>query len=171
MKCIIGFKGKNNASYVLSNYLNESPYLLTNSFVGLKNDIELLNDNFDYVLMFGVDKNLKDSVRIESVAEKDNCRVVSRLDLNIILKRLKVEGIESSLSDKPTHYLCNEAYWYALRKFNGKVVFIHIPSLKNINQEFLDKMKLALGQIPSCRDELICLTDRKFQICTKAEED
>lgn len=145
MKCIIGFKGKNNASCILSNYLCESPYLLTNSFGGLKNDLEQMDNNFDYVLMFGIDKNLKDMVKIESVAQKENCRLVSSLELHDISKRLSAEGIRNSLSDKPTHYLCNEAYWYALRKFNGKAVFIHIPSIKNINEEFLIKMKLALG--------------------------
>ena len=54
---------------------------------------------------------------------------------------LEKAGIENSISDTPGHYLCNEAYWYALRKFNGKVVFIHIPTIKNIDDSFIDKMK------------------------------
>ncbi len=145
MKCIIGFKGKNNASYILANYLCEDPYLLTNSFDGLKKDIEKIDEKFDYVLMFGIDKNLKDKVRIENIAEKDNCRLSSNLCLNEISKQLSEVGIQNYISDNPTHYLCNEAYWYVLGKFNGKAVFIHIPSIKNMNEEFLKKMKLALG--------------------------
>lgn len=145
MKCIIGFKGKNNASSVLAYYLCESPYLLTNSYNGLKKDIEQLDNNFDFVLMFGIDKKLEDVVRIETVAEKDNRRRVSGLDLDDISKRLSAEGITNYISNRATHYFCNEAYWYALEKYNGNVVFIHIPSIRNMNEEFLKKMKLALG--------------------------
>lgn len=37
--------------------------------------------------------------------------------------------------------LCNAAYWYLLRKFDRKVVLIHIPSIKNLNEHFIDGMK------------------------------
>lgn len=141
----IGFKGKNNASAILVEYLSEKPYLLTNSFGGVKKDIESLADNYDYVLMFGVDNSLKDSVRIESVAEREGVCLLSDLDLNDISKRLSTVGVMNYISNTPTHYLCNEAYWFSLQKFQGKVVFIHIPTVKNISDVFLEKMKKALG--------------------------
>ncbi len=144
MKCIVGFKGRHNASYVLANFLCESPYLLTNSFDGLKRDIEKLHHDFDDILMFGVDKELKDRVRIEAAAERENRRLISDLDLIDISNRLSAEGIENSLSELPTHYLCNEAYWYMLEKFNRKAVLIHIPTIKYINEVFLKKMRSAL---------------------------
>ena len=112
----IGFKGKNNASSTLVGYLSENPYLLTNSFGGVKKDIDNLADDYDYVLMFGVDKNLKNSVRIESVAEREGICLKSDLDLNDISKKLNAIGVMNCISNNPTHYLCNEAYWFALQK-------------------------------------------------------
>lgn len=140
----IGFKGKNNASSTLAGRLSEKPCLLTNSFGGLKRDIEYLADDYDYVLMFGVDKNLKNSVRVESVAEREGIRLFSDLDLDDISKHLNAAGVMNYISNAPTHYLCNEAYWFALRKYKGKVAFIHIPTNKKINDTFFEKMKEAL---------------------------
>lgn len=143
-KLYIGFKGKNNASCVLAEYLCKTPYLLTNSFLGLKKDIEQLDCNFDYVLMFGIDKNLKDTVRIDAAAQREGYRLLSALNLDNISCCLNTVGIINYISFNPTHYLCNEAYWFALQKFYMKVVFIHISSIKNIDEEFLKKMKSAL---------------------------
>ena len=136
----IGFKGKNNASCILVKSISADSYLLTNSFEGLKKDIDLLSRSYDSVILFGIDKNLIDTVRIEKVAEKET-KEFSALNLDAISAQLDTVGISSYLSDKPTHYLCNEAYWYLLRKFNGRVVLIHIPSIKNINEKLIDGLK------------------------------
>lgn len=136
----IGFKGKNNASCILVKSISADSYLLTNSFEGLKKDIELLSRSYDSVILFGIDKNLFDTVRIEKVAEKET-KEFSALNLDAISAQLDTVGISNYLSDKPTHYLCNEAYWYLLRKFNGRAVLIHIPSIKNINEKLIDGLK------------------------------
>ncbi len=141
----IGFKGKNNASSILVNHLSESPYLLTNSFGGVKKDIESLAEAYDCVLMFGIDKNLKNSVRIERFAEREGIRLASDLDLDDISKHLSEVGVMNFVSNTPTHYLCNEAYWFALQKYNGRAVFIHIPTIKNASDDLGEKMKEALG--------------------------
>ena len=91
--------------------------------------------------MFGCDKNLKDSVRIERFAQKNNEKITSALDLENISKRLGNVGIKNIISDVTGAYLCNEAYWSALKKFNNKAVFIHIPTFKNIDDDFIKKMK------------------------------
>lgn len=144
-KLYIGFKGKNNASSTLVECLSESPCLLTNSFGGVKRDIECLPDNYDSVLMFGVDKNLKNTVRIERVAEREGIRLRSGLELEDISKRLEAAGVMNYISDTPTQYLCNDAYWFFLQKYKGKAVFIHIPTTKNIDHSFFEKMKEVLG--------------------------
>ena len=138
---LTGFKGKNNSSANLVQAISENYRLLTNSFEGLKKDIEEIDDNPVFLIMFGCDKNLKDSVRIERFAEKNGEKIASALDLENISKNLAAAEINNFISDSPSHYLCNEAYWHALRKFNGKVVFIHIPTIKNIDDSFIDKMK------------------------------
>jgi len=138
---LTGFKGKNNSSAKLVQAISENYRLLTNSFEGLKKDIEEISGDFDFLLMFGCDKNLKDSVRIERFAEKNGEKNTSGLNLKNISESLVKAGIENCISDTPGHYLCNEAYWHALQKFNGKAVFIHIPTIKNIDDCFIDKMK------------------------------
>ena len=126
----IGFKGKNNSSAILVNSLSQQNYLLTNSFSGVKRDIDGLSDGYDEVYLFGVDKYLTDSFRIELCAEKENVKLKSILDLNEIKEQLKAVGIKSTISHNATHFLCNEAYWHLLKKYHGRVALIHIPTIK-----------------------------------------
>ena len=127
----IGFKGKNNSSSILVNSLSSQGCLLTNSFAGLKKDIDNLSADYDEVYLFGVDKTLTDSFRIERSAERENTRLTTALDIKAVSERLSAAGIKSTLSDNPTHFLCNEAYWYLLEKYRGRAVLIHIPTIKN----------------------------------------
>ena len=143
-KIHIGFKGKNNASGILAKRISADSYLLTNSFDGLKRDIVLLNPAYDSVILFGIDKNLTDSVRIETVAEKDT-REFSSLNLEDLSTQLASAGVPNYLSTKPTRYLCNDAYWHLLRKYHGKAVLIHIPSFKNLNEDFIANLKRVFG--------------------------
>lgn len=63
------FKGKNNASFQLVSEIYGDKLYLTNSFDGLKRDIANQSEEYDFVIMFGIDKNLKNRIRIERVAE------------------------------------------------------------------------------------------------------
>jgi len=49
-------------------------------------------------------------------------------------------GIKCVVSELPTQYLCNAAYFNVLHKFDGKAVFIHIPSLKNMSENMTDRI-------------------------------
>lgn len=149
-KLYVGFKGKNNASSVLVKSISGNSYLLTNSFNGLKKDIELLDEIYDCIIFFGIDKQLKDGVRIEQAAEKDDIVCFSSMDLEGISACLNSVGISNEISNSPTHYLCNEAYWYLLQKFKGNVILIHIPSIKNMNGTFIEKMKQVFPEEEKC---------------------
>ena len=138
---LTGFKGMNNSSGKLVQAISQNYHLLTNSFDGVKKDIETINEDFDFLIMFGCDKNLKDSVRIERFAQKNGEKIASALDLKNISERLGNVGIKNVISDVAGAYLCNEAYWYVLQKSNRKAVFIHIPTLKNIDDDFINKIK------------------------------
>ena len=140
----MGFKGKSNASRIVAQEISDSHLLLTNSFEGLKRDIEGVPAGFCPAVIFGIDKNLKGFLRIESTAQKDGSRRVSSLDLESLAAKLNEAGLKSIISQEPTHYLCNEAYWHALGKFNQKAVLIHIPPLKHIDKAFIAKLKAAL---------------------------
>ena len=80
--------------------------MLTNSFEGLKRDIENLDYSYDCVILFGIDKNLVNAVRIEKAAEKET-KEYSLLNLENLSAQLNAVGISNHLSDMPTHYLCN----------------------------------------------------------------
>lgn len=137
-RLFVGFKGQHNASCILVNALSEKPHLLTNSFDRLEKDIEALPDA-DEVFLFGIDAKLKDAVRIEASAENNGIRRYSALDLSIIKQQVTDAGIFCTVVDRPTHYLCNAAYWHALDKY-PKAVFIHIPPKKYID-DLIDLIK------------------------------
>ena len=142
---LIGFKGKNNLSGELVKAPGREYCLLTNSFGGLKKDIDAIDAAYDSVVLFGVDKNLAGTVRIERTAEKDGIRCSSALDLEKMTDGFREAGLEAKVSETPTAYLCNEAYWHLLRKFGGRAVLIHIPTMKNADEFFVVKVQRALG--------------------------
>ncbi len=137
----VGFKGKNNASGKLAAVISSEHLLLTNSFEGLKKDIDLAGEEYDRVILFGVDKTLTSSVRIEKSAAKDDKKRNSELDLPDLIESIKAVEIEAEVSDNPKNSLCNDAYWQALTKYAGRAVFIHIPTIKYADEMFLDKLK------------------------------
>ena len=142
---------KNSSCVLVSELLKEFPlredgvlknfFLLTNSFEGVKGDIGAIEGSYDFVIMFGCDKSLKDCARLERSAEKDGVKCETCLDVKLLSETLARNGVENVISETPTQYLCNEAYWYALQKFERKAVFIHIPTLKNIDENLISKMK------------------------------
>ena len=142
---LIGFKGKNNLSGELVKAPGREYCLLTNSFGGLKKDIDAIDAAYDSVVLFGVDKNLAGTVRIERTAEKDGIRCSSALDLEKMTDGFREDGLEAKVSETPTAYLCNEAYWHLLRKFSRRAVLIHIPTMKNADEFFTAKVQRALG--------------------------
>ena len=142
-----GFKGENNSSRILVQTLSNDPILLTNSFGGLKKDIGNIKDDFDLMLMFGCDKELKGSVRIERFAEKNGEKIASAMDLENISENFEKAGIRNIISESPGYYLCNEAYWCALQRFNRKTVLIHIPTIKNTDEDFISKMRKFVSYI------------------------
>lgn len=139
----VGFKGKNNSSSILVKQLSDEIFLLTNSFEGVRRDIGSLVEKYDLLIMFGVDKTLTSEIRIEKKASKNGETLVSDVELKRLVKKFDSAGLSAIVSDEPTAYLCNEAYWYALNKFSGRAVFIHIPTIKNIDESFIKKMKAA----------------------------
>lgn len=140
----VAFKGKGNSSNKIISSFTGDKLFLTNSFMGLKKDIDGINNTYDLVFMFGLDKSLKGEIRIESVAVKDDVRLYSDMDLDAIKVKLNNYGISAAIGNTPTKCLCNEAYWYMLRKYNNHVVFFHVPSIKYISEAFLVKVQKAL---------------------------
>ena len=108
----------------------------------LKRDIDLLRTSYSCIILFGIDKNLIHTVRIESIAKKET-KIVSTMNLRTISSQLTNVGVVNFISNKPTSYLCNEAYWHLLRKFHGNAVLIHIPSSKNASETLMEKLRMV----------------------------
>ena len=124
--------------------INGEKLFLTNSYNGLKKDIDNINGTYDLVYMFGLDKRLKGNVRIDCVAQRGDACLYSDVDFNSIAMNLSQNGIITNIGNTPTQYLCNEAYWYMLRKFNCHVIFFHVPSIKYITENFIEKIRSVL---------------------------
>lgn len=140
----VGFKGKGNSSNKIVNSIIGEKLFLTNSFDGLKRDIENISKSYNSIYMFGLDKSLKGTVRIESAATRNNTTLHSALNLNALVEILNNNGIDASIGNNPRKSLCNEAFWYMLEKFKNKAVFFHIPSISYVNENFIKRMKSIL---------------------------
>lgn len=134
MKVLLtAFYGKYNASNLLVNMIdaNVDKLILTNSFIKLEKELNNISlDRYDLILMFGINKFLKDEIRLEQVA-KLNDQLESSLDL-LSLKSICDKYIKTSINKIPTKYLCNSAYYHTLKK-NRNTLFIHIPGFSKIS--------------------------------------
>lgn len=140
----VAFKGEGNSSNKIVRNLSGDTLFLTNSYDGLRRDIESVAGTYDLIYMFGVDKTLKGTIRIEQVAQKGDVCLYSNMDLNCIVRKLNENGISANVGNTPTQSLCNEAYWYMLKKYNGRAVFFHVPSIKYVTEIFIESIRNAL---------------------------
>ena len=85
-----------------------------------------------------------DCVKAKEVLDKEGIRYASKLDLNKIVESINTAEVHAVISESPTSYLCNEAYWHALNKFSGKAVLIHIPTIKHMDKHLTEALKQAL---------------------------
>lgn len=142
------FKGVHNTSFQLVDQTAANYILLTNSFQGLEKDISFISSDYSIVYMFGVDKELIDKVRIETCAKYNDETVCTDFDVHYLETLLGSASVSYTISDKPTRYLCNAAYYHMLKK-NSNTVFIHIPSLKGMSVELMNKLIKIFNDICS----------------------
>ena len=119
------FKGKYNASNYLIAGMQGDTLFLTNSFQELERDIASIDEHYDAVLMFGVAPELTDIVRIETSALYNSEHITTDFEIGSLTRELKQCGVPCFVSDKPTSYLCNAAYYHILKRIPS-TVFIHI---------------------------------------------
>lgn len=145
MKLLItAFKGKNNTSFQLASKIGKDTIFLTNSFQGLEKNISSAELNYDAIIMLGSDKNLNNSIRIETCAKYDSEVVYTGFCTDLLVRRFCEGSVAYSFSEKPTEYLCNAAYYQMLKR-NPNTVFIHIPSSKGMSEQLLGALANAIG--------------------------
>ena len=142
----VGFKGAKNTSYQLVSSFPGEHLFLTNSFSGLARDIDALEKDYDAVIMFGVDKSLCASLRVERCAELHGEILTTKLYEDQLARGFRENGIICDISDTPPHYLCNDAYFRMLQKTNGKAIFIHIPGSRCMTQKLMAGILKTLGE-------------------------
>ena len=119
---------------------------MTNSFSGLARDIDALEKDYDAVIMFGINKSLSTSLRVERCARVGGETLETKLYADQLARGFRENGIHCDISDMPTHYLCNDAYFRMLRKTNGKAIFVHIPGSRYMTQELMAGILKTLGE-------------------------
>lgn len=137
----VAFRGINNSSYQLVRQMNGEAFYFTNSFTGVRRDIDSLQTSYEKIIMFGIDKDLYEAIRFERVAQKNGDQCFTLMDLTPYLYRAKQHDVPYTISETPTTYLCNEAYFYMMRKMKCPVLFIHIPSMPHMPNDFLERLK------------------------------
>lgn len=129
----IGFKGKNNSSCKLVELIDaNNKLLLTNSFNGIKKDLNNISlESYDLIIMFGINKNLKDKLIIEINSNLYFECLSTKINYEQLKLKISDSDIDVDLNFKPTKYLCNYAYHNVLLR-NKKSIFIHIPGITKI---------------------------------------
>ena len=92
----------------------------------------------DYVLGFGQRPNIKNKVHIETTARKADSAIVTNYDCKGLQKSFESNGISAKISHNAGTSYCNCLYYNGLNyiqqnNLKTKMVFIHIPFLKNID--------------------------------------
>lgn len=144
---LTAFYGKYNASNMLVNMIdaNVDKLILTNSFVKLEQELNNTSlEEYNLILMFGINKFLTDEIRLEETAKLDDT-LDSHIDIKL-MSELCNKYIKTLINNIPTKYLCNSAYYHTLKK-NLNTLFIHIPGFSKItNMNLLaDMIKEIIG--------------------------
>lgn len=144
MKVLVcGFKGNTNSAKLIvdkieSKYISEKLYL-ANSFQTSKKQLEckLESQEYDLVIAFGQKPKVK-SINLEERACINDHQFTSNFQYDKLEKILNSNGFTVNISKNAGNYLCNHIFYIGLmfinkNKLNTKMIFIHIPSIKNID--------------------------------------
>ncbi len=98
----------------------------------------LKQGHFDYVISLGQRPNIKGKVHIETTARKNGLSMETAFDCERLKSSMEKNGLFAKLSSNAGTSFCNELYWNGLRyigenKLDTKMVFIHVPFVKNIS--------------------------------------
>lgn len=93
---------------------------------------------YDYIICFGQKPIIKDKVSIECTGKDGIGCIETSFDCNELKSAFESHGIETKVSSNAGTSFCNQLYVNSLRyvlkyDMKTKIVFIHIPFLKNIS--------------------------------------
>lgn len=115
---------------------------------------KIIDGTYDYVFSFGQRPNIKNKVHIETSARNGISSVETSFDCVQLQKYFELNGITAMISHNAGTSYCNCLYYNDLNyiqqnNLKTKMVFIHIPFLKNIfNKElFFANIFKAISKI------------------------
>lgn len=128
-----------SAELLLKNVKNYKTLILPNDKI---KDSQILIDviaskNFDYVISFGQRPNIKNKVHIETTAKVNDYHIDTNFDCENLNQIFAQKGVVSKISHNAGSSYCNVLYLNGLKYISAnsletKMVFVHIPYLKNI---------------------------------------
>lgn len=142
-----GFKGKTNSSkLVLDNILDGDKLYLTNSFNTSVKELYKEINKYDYIISLGQSDIKSDNIKIE----KYGSNLETDFDIDELYNYLFYYYYKVTISNNAGNHLCNNIYYYGLKKIyeenlNTKMVFIHIPKIKNISD--IEKLSRIIENI------------------------
>lgn len=95
------------------------------------------NEKFDYIISFGQRPNIKNKVHIETTAKDGDFHIDTGFDCEKIKQLFEKKGLEAKISHNAGISFCNKLYlnglkYIAQNKLDTKMIFVHIPFVKNI---------------------------------------
>ncbi len=98
----------------------------------------IANEKYDYIFSFGQRPNIKNKVNIETTARNGLTSVETDIDCEQLQKLFEPNGVVAKISRNAGTSYCNSLYFNGLsyiqkNRFKTKMVFVHIPFLKNID--------------------------------------
>ena len=99
---------------------------------------KIIDGTYDYVFSFGQKPNIKNKVNIETTARNGITSVETDFDCERLQKLFESNGVVAKISRNAGTSYCNSLYFNGLSyiqnsKLKTKMVFVHIPFLKNID--------------------------------------
>lgn len=101
---------------------------------------KIIDGTYDYVFSFGQKPNIKNKVNIETTARNGITSVETDFDCERLQKLFESNGVVAKISRNAGTSYCNCLYYNGLdyiqqNNLKTKMVFIHIPFLKNIDDK------------------------------------
>ena len=145
---LTAFKGTHNSSYQIIKDCENDKLIFTNSYTGIDSDLEEYDlSPYTGAFMFGIDTRLKDKIRIEPKAVLNGDIQKTAYDTKDFAESMKDYGLQATVAERATSYLCNYAYYRVLEIMNGRAIFIHIPPERYLTETMQHRMRNVIEAI------------------------
>ena len=139
-KLLTAFTGTSSELLIKEVTKCDTLFLTNDKIKNSANLIELLsNKKYEYVIALGQRPNIKNKVHIETTARKGEFSIRTKCNCEKLRELFINNGVDAKISHNAGTSFCNEIYWNGLKyidenKLDTKMVFIHVPFMKNIEE-------------------------------------